>query len=58
LTAIVLPKDEIGLPRESVGLCHQIATLDRSKLTERIGALSADALARIEAGIKAATGLI
>ena len=56
-TAIVLPKGEAGLPRESLAICHQITTLDRSKLSERIGALSADALTRIEAGIKAATGL-
>lgn len=56
-TAIVLPKGEAGLPRESIALCHQITTLDRSKLTEKIGALSDDALAGIGAGIKAATGL-
>jgi mRNA-degrading endonuclease toxin of MazEF toxin-antitoxin module len=51
-------RQEAGLPRESVALCHQITTLDRSKLTEWIGVLSPDALARIEVGIKAATGLI
>jgi mRNA interferase MazF len=53
-TAISLPKGTAGLREASIALCHQITTLDRSKLVERIGALSKDALAAVESGVKAA----
>ena len=43
-----------GLPAECVALCHQITTLDRSKLTQRIGALPEPDLLAIEDGIRAA----
>src|SRR5437773_2369920 len=33
-----------GLTRESVALCHQVTTLDRAKLVQRIGELSATEL--------------
>lgn len=46
-----------GLSPESVALCHQITTLDRSKLERKVGSLSDEALRRVEAGLKAATGL-
>jgi mRNA interferase MazF len=56
-TAIPLPEGSAGLKKASIALCHQITTLDRSKLTDRIGRLSADDLRRVEEGLKAAVGL-
>ncbi len=48
---------EGGNPRDSVALCHQLTTLDRSKLGERLGELNEAALLRLEAGLMAALGL-
>jgi mRNA interferase MazF len=46
-----------GLMKSSAAVCHQVTTLDRSKLTKRIGALSPDLLSDVEGGIKAAMDL-
>jgi mRNA interferase MazF len=56
-TAVEIPKGEGGLKRRSVALCHQVTTLDRSKLTQRLGTLSKDKLAEVEEGLKAALDL-
>lgn len=56
-TAIHLPQGAGGLKKESIALCHQVTTLDRSKLADRIGALPQDLLNEIGAGIKAAMDL-
>jgi mRNA-degrading endonuclease toxin of MazEF toxin-antitoxin module len=56
-TAVSLPRGTAGLPRSGVALCHQVTTLDRSKLTRQIGAVSAPVMAEIEAGLKAALDL-
>jgi mRNA interferase MazF len=56
-TAVPLPSGAGGLARASVALCHQVTTLDRAKLTERVGALSPAALATIDGGLKAALDL-
>ena len=53
-TAPSLPRGAAGLPRGSVALCHQVTTLDRSKLTQSIGTLPADAQQLVEDGLKAA----
>ncbi len=52
LTAVVT-----GLPCDSFAICHQITTLDRSKIEARIGALPREAVERLEAGIAAACDL-
>jgi len=57
-TAISIAKGAAGLRRESVALCHQVTTLDRGKLTERIGRLSTPALGRIDEGLRAALALL
>ncbi|MDQ3179564.1 MAG: type II toxin-antitoxin system PemK/MazF family toxin [Acidobacteriota bacterium] len=57
LTAVLLPQDIGGLNQESIALCHQITTLDRAKLTEKIGELSDDWMNKIEEGLKAATDI-
>lgn len=57
LTAIILPTGTGGLRLESVALCHQVTTLDRSKLTDKIGELSNELLEQIEEGLRAAMDL-
>ena len=39
---------------DSIAVCHQITTLDRSKLVHKIGTLSAELLQPVENGIKIA----
>lgn len=56
-TTVPLSAEETGLPRDSVAVCHQITTLDRSKMAARIGVLPKDAVERVEAGIAAACDL-
>lgn len=54
LTAISLLQGEGGLPQDSIALCHQVTTLDRSKLKQKLGELSEDKMLEIENGLKAA----
>jgi len=56
-SAVLLPRGVAGLRKESVVLCHQVTTLDRSKLTQRIGELSAAELSAVEDGLRAAMDL-
>jgi mRNA interferase MazF len=46
-----------GLRGSSVALCHQVTTLDRAKLRERVGTLSPELLADVEDGLRAALDL-
>ena len=57
-SAIVLPHGIAGLRKESVVLCHQVTTLDRSKLVQRIGELGAAELDQVEDGLRAAMDLL
>jgi mRNA-degrading endonuclease toxin of MazEF toxin-antitoxin module len=54
---VPLPAGSASLRRPSVALCHQVTTLDRAKLTERMGMLPADLLADIGDALKAALEL-
>jgi mRNA interferase MazF len=56
-TAILVPRGTAGLTRESVALCHQVTTVDRSKLLKRIGTVPADLLRQIDAGLRCALAL-
>src|SRR5271167_1355804 len=56
-TAVSIPQGAGGLKKESTALCHQITTLDRAKLTEKIGSLSREKLKGVEEGLKAAMDL-
>lgn len=38
-TVVPLAKGVAGLPQDCVAVCHQITTLDRSKLQQQIGSL-------------------
>lgn len=53
-TAISVDRGEGGISQSSVALCHQVTTLDRSKLKQRLGELSAERMVEIEEGLKAA----
>jgi mRNA interferase MazF len=54
LTAIFIPQGEGGLSQDSIALCHQVTTLDRSKLKQKLGEFSAGKMSEIENGLKAA----
>ena len=56
-TTVSLPAGSARLGRPSVALCHQVTTLDRAKLTERVGILSNDLLAHIDDALRAALEL-
>ena len=56
-TVALLPAGVGGLESDSVALCHQITTLDRSKLMVHLGTLSPAEMADIEQGILAAVNL-
>ena len=56
-TAIQIPAGDAGLKKPSVALCHQVTTLDRAKLTERVGALPELVVDAISAGLAAALSL-
>jgi mRNA interferase MazF len=56
-SAVTLEAGSGGLTRGSVALCHQVTTLDRTKLSQLIGTLTLAELAKIESGLKAAMDL-
>lgn len=56
-TAVPLPLGSSGLLRDSVALCHQVTTLDRSKLLELLGVLTDDMIRTVDEGLKAALNL-
>jgi mRNA interferase MazF len=56
-TVIEIPGGTAGLPKTSFAVCHQVTTLDRAKLTKRIGALPPEVLREVEGGLKAAMDL-
>ena len=57
-TAIALPKGTGGLRNASIALCHQVTTLDRAKLTKRLGSIPKDLLQSVESGLLAALDLV
>ncbi len=56
-TVVPLSPDTGGLAADCAAICHQITTLDRAKLTERIGALPAEKLALVEKALLAAVNI-
>lgn len=56
-TVVGLPAGVAGLPKESVAICHQVTTLDRAKLTTRIGRLPTELLREVDGGLRAALDL-
>jgi mRNA-degrading endonuclease toxin of MazEF toxin-antitoxin module len=56
-TVVEIQSGSGGLPQLSFAVCHQITTLDRAKLTKKIGTVPADVLNAVEEGVKAALDL-
>ncbi len=56
-TVIEIPAGAGGLSRTSFAVCHQVTTLDRAKLTKKVGALPGEVLEEVELGLKAAMDL-
>ncbi len=56
-SAVLIPREPSGLRFESVALCHQITTLDRSKFGKRIGRISPEQLILVEKGLLIALGM-
>ena len=56
-TVVELPGNSAGLPKASFAVCHQVTTLDRSKLTRKVGTLPSEFLREVEGAMKAALDL-
>jgi mRNA interferase MazF len=56
-TTVAIPADVAGLSRATSAICHQVTTLDRMKLTARIGMLPTELLQQVNNGLKAALDL-
>ncbi len=56
-TVIEISSGTAGLPKTSFAVCHQVTTLDRAKLTKRLGSLPTESLSEIGEGLKAAMDL-
>ena len=56
-SAVLLPQGTAGVGKDGVALCHQVTTLDRSKLNQRIGELNSMELRQVQDGLKAAMDL-
>lgn len=57
-TVVLLPAGAGGISKDSIALCHQVTTLDRSKLTSQVGELSQSLLTEIGEALKIAQGLL
>jgi mRNA interferase MazF len=56
-TVVALPSGTSGLSKASVAVCHQVTTLDRAKLTKKMGTLSSQIIKEVEEGLRAALDL-
>lgn len=56
-TVVEIPGGAAGLTKKGVAVCHQVTTLDRAKLTKRVGALPSESLREVERGLRAAMDL-
>lgn len=56
-TVVILPAGTGGIREASIAVCHQVTTLDRSKLSQRIGILTSDRMLEVGNGLKAALDL-
>lgn len=56
-TIALIPRGTAGLNAESIALGHQITTLDRSKLEERIGMLPSKLIRAVEQAVKTAINI-
>lgn len=56
-SVVEIPSGLAGLAKVSVAVCHQVTTLDRAKLSKRIGFLPPDLVESLDEGLKAALDL-
>jgi mRNA interferase MazF len=56
-TVVHIPAGTAGLSKSSIAVCHQVTTLDRKKLTKRVGVLPGDLLAEVSLALKNAMDL-
>lgn len=56
-TVVLLAAGTAGLSSDCSAICHQITTLDRAKLSERIGELPPEVLVYIEKALLAAVDI-
>jgi mRNA interferase MazF len=56
-TIVEIPGGTAGLPKTCFAVCHQVTTLDRAKLTRKLGTLSPAMLRATEDALKAALDL-
>lgn len=56
-TVVEIPGGAAGLPKSSFAICHQVTTLDRAKLTRRVGAMPPEIMKVVEEGLRAALDL-
>lgn len=54
---VALSRKASGLPKQSVVNVSQVATLDKSMLTSRVGTLSRDLMDAVNEGLRLALGL-
>lgn len=54
---VLCRKTETGLPRESVVNVSQAATINKTRLTQRVGRLPARLMLQVEAGLRSVLGL-
>ena len=55
-THITLPAEKYGLPKNSVVLLEQLRTLDKRRLKEKIGELSADIMTKVNEALLISLG--
>ena len=56
-TVVPIPSTSASLPNDSVAVCHQVTTLDRSKLSQLIGTLPPTLLREVGQALKASMDL-
>jgi mRNA-degrading endonuclease toxin of MazEF toxin-antitoxin module len=56
-TAVPIPSGAAGLARPGTAICHQVTTLDRAKLSRRIGVLHPAVLLLVDDGLRATLDL-
>jgi mRNA interferase MazF len=56
-TVVELPSGSAGLPKASFAVCHQVTTLDRAKLTRKLGTAPPELLREVEEALKVAMDL-
>jgi len=56
-TVVQIPVGASGLREKSFAVCHQVTTIDRGKITKRVGPLPPEVVREVEEGLKAAMDL-